>query len=94
MKTPLLIITCCLFSLLSFGQYNEFDKNDNGLIYSDKAIGELKHIVDSLNLKFKVCDNKDFYSKKQGKATYITLEGKKSGLARKDIDNGISYDDF
>lgn len=94
MKNMFFLSACFFFSLLSFGQKGEFAKNDNGLIYSDKAMGELRHIVDSLNLKFKVCENKDFYSKKQGKATFIKLDGENVGLALEDFEAGISFDDF
>ena len=42
---------------LSFSQTpNEFGLYSNGLIYSDTTIGQLKYIVDSLNLQFKTCD--------------------------------------
>lgn len=94
MKNVFFLSACFFFSLLCFGQNGEFAKNDNGLIYSGKAMGELRHIVDSLNLKFKVCENKEFYSKKQSSATCISLKGEKSRLASKDIDGGISYKDF
>ena len=76
-------------------QNSEFKLNDNGLIYSDVAMGKLKHIVDSLNLKFKVCDaNKKFYSKRQTIAHHISLEGKKCKEAKADIEKNISFEEF
>ena len=73
---------------------SEFSTTDNGLIYSKEAVGKLKHIVDSLNLKFKVCESKAFYAKLQGKADYIIVEGSAAKQAQKDIIAGISYPDF
>jgi hypothetical protein len=94
MKTTFLlaILGCCL---VSSAQQSEFGVYNNGLIYSEQAMGKLKHIVDSLNLKFKVCDvNKKYYSVSQGKVHYINLEKKEVRRAKEDIDKGISYAEF
>ena len=54
--------------------YTEFGNSSNGLIYSDTTIKQLKFIVDSLNLKFKVCDlYKTYYSKLVTLHNYLTL---------------------
>lgn len=82
-------ITAILLCTFCYAQ-DEFSQTDNGLIYSEEAIGKLKHIVDSLNLKFKVCEEKAFYSKLQGKGSYITIKGPKAGEALKDIESGIT----
>lgn len=76
-------------------QNSEFKLHDNGLIYSDVAMGKLKHIADSLNLKFKVCDvNKKYYSNRQAIAHHISLEAKKVKEAKADIERNISFDEF
>lgn len=75
---------------VSVAQSEEFE-GENGLIYSDKAIKKLSHIVDSLNLKFKVCEAKTFYSPLQGDASYINISGEKAAKAKADIDNGIDF---
>lgn len=76
-------------------QNSEFNLYDNGLIYSDAAMGKLKHIVDSLNLKFKVCDaNKKYFSNRQAVAHHIALEGKKVKEAKADIEKNISFEEF
>jgi len=76
-------------------QHSEFTLHDNGLIYSENAMSTLKHIVDSLNLKFKSCDvNRKYYSKRQGIAHHILLEGKKVKEAKADIEKKISYEEF
>jgi hypothetical protein len=86
--------------LLAFGttcssQSTEFDNSSNGLIYPDTTIKQLKYIVDSLNLKFKVCDlNKVYQSKQQAKANFISLEKGKINEAKKDIESNISFEDF
>lgn len=76
-------------------QDNEFKVYDNGLIYSENAVVKLKHIVDSLNLKFKVCEfNKIFLSCAQAKANFIRVERKDVFQAKKDLENNISYSEF
>lgn len=76
-------------------QDNEFKVYDNGLIYSEKSVVKLKHIVDSLNLKFKVCEfNKTFLSCAQTKANFVRLEKKDVLSAKKDLENNISYLEF
>src|SRR5688572_25371992 len=78
-----------------FSQGTEFDNSNNGLIYSDTTIKQLKFIVDSLNLKFKVCElNKVYQSKLQAKANFISLEKGKIKEAKQDIESNISYEDF
>jgi hypothetical protein len=86
-----LLLVCAV----AYGQGSEFKLHENGLIYSDASIGKLKHIVDSLNLKFKACDvYKEFHAITQGKAHHMRLDGKKSVQAKADLLAGISYDDF
>ncbi len=76
-------------------QNTEFKVYDNGLIYSEKSVSKLKHIVDSLNLKFKVCEfNKTFLSCAQTKANFVRLEKKDALSAKKDLENNISYLEF
>lgn len=94
MKTKLIIVLMLVVGQLK-AQDSEFELHDNGLIYSENAMGKLKHIVDSLNLKFKVCDiNKKYYSSRQALANYISLEGKAAKLAIADIKKNISYAEF
>lgn len=94
MKTKLLV-AFFLVTLFSFSQNGEFKTYTNGLIYSENSVNKLKHIVDSLNLKFKVCDiNKKYKSISQTKAIYIQLNKKLVLSAKKDIENTISLSDF
>lgn len=87
----LIILICANLS----AQNTEFKVYDNGLIYSGNSIGKLKHIVDSLNLKFKVCEfNKKFLSCAQAKANFIRLEKSDVLKAKKDLENNISYLEF
>jgi hypothetical protein len=88
-------IILLLFGTASFSQDTEFGKSNNGLIYSDTTVKQLKFIVDSLNLKFKVCElNKTYLSKFQAKAHFVSLESGKIKDAKKDIEANISFDDF
>ncbi|MFN7676490.1 hypothetical protein [Flavobacterium sp.] len=94
MKTNLILVFMLVVGQIK-AQNPEFKQYDNGLIYSDVAMGKLKHIVDSLNLKFKVCDvNKKFYSNRQTIAHHISLEVKQVKEAKADIDMNISFDEF
>jgi len=84
-----------LFSLRTFAQNPEFAKSGNGLIYSDVTISQLRHIVDSLNIKFRICDlHKVYLAKAQARGNYISLDDGDIKAARRDIENHISYDEF
>ena len=84
-----------LFCLKMTAQETEFKVYDNGLIYSEHSVSKLKHIVDSLNLKFKVCEfNKTFKSYGQAKANFVEVEKSDALKAKKDLEKGISYADF
>ncbi len=84
-----------LFSFQAFAQNPEFAKSSNGLIYSDNTIKQLKYIVDSLNIKFSVCDlHKVYRAKAQAMANYIWLDTGNIKAARLDIEANISFDEF
>lgn len=94
MKVKLLLAFLFVFNQIK-AQYSEFKLHDNGLIYSETSMSKLKHIVDSLNLKFKVCDlSKKFYSKNQAVAHHLSLKGNKAKEAKADIEKNISFEDF
>lgn len=85
-------ILCCLHAS---SQNEEFSKSGNGLIYSDATIGQLKFIVDSLNLKHKICElNKIYQAKSQAKAHFVSVQKINVKEARQDITAGISFEDF
>ncbi|HEY1195821.1 hypothetical protein [Flavobacterium sp.] len=84
-----------LICLNMTAQNSEFKVYDNGLIYSENSVSKLKFIVDSLNLKFKVCEfNKTFRSYEQAKANFVEVQKSDALKAKKDLENGISYTDF
>lgn len=84
-----------LFCITLNAQNTEFKVYNNGLIYSENSVSKLKHIVDSLNLKFKVCEfNKTFLSCAQARANFVNIDGEKALEAKKDIDNNISFSEF
>lgn len=91
MKAVYLFVMMVAYSIMH-AQAGEFGSGSNGLIYSDKAVNELKHIVDSLNLKFKVCENKSYYANLQGKAGYIKIDSINVIAAKKDIEKGVPFD--
>lgn len=94
MKTSLCVLTSLLCSSLLSAQ-SEFTTYPNGLIYSEATMGKLHRIVDSLNLKYKSCElNRTYYSVAQAKVHVVIMEKGKLGEAGKDMEQGMSFDDF
>ena len=76
-------------------QYNEFKIYPNGLIYSEKTMGKLSYIVDSLNLKFKNCHfNTVFHAQSQTIGHIIKIDNMSIKKAKKDMENQLPLDDF
>ncbi len=72
----------------------EFKRYDNGLIYNENTMRALHHIVDSLHLRFKICEpSGHFRAKPQAKGYYIQMDSL-TLQAEKDIRAGIAYDEF
>ncbi|PBQ34944.1 hypothetical protein CNR22_17870 [Sphingobacteriaceae bacterium] len=87
-----------IFSFLSalhlFAQ-TEFKTYDKGLIYSSETMGKLEHIVDSLNLKYKVCDaNKVFFSKSQTLAYVVVMESGNVKRAKEAMKDNVTFEKF
>ncbi len=73
----------------------EFGATSNGLIYPPQTMGKLRHIVDSLNLKYKVCELRRAYrSQRQGPAHYVRLETADLAAARQALAQGITPEAF
>lgn len=95
MKKITAFLILALSTFTAYSQGTEFGNYSNGLIYSDTTVKQLKYIVDSLNLKFRVCElDKVYLAKSQAKAHFIVLEKGDVKMAMQDIDAGISYEDF
>jgi len=95
MRQTLFLLFFSFPGFFCFAQSSEFEPYDNGLIYSDTTVKQLKYIVDSLNLKFRVCElDKVYLSKPQAKAHHVFLEKHDVKAAKADIEAGISYEDF
>lgn len=92
---PLFAFAIALVYLTGVTQDSELGHSTDGLLYPDTTMNKLRHIVDSLNLKFKVCElNKVYLSTPQTKAHYISLKGPLSKTALADMQAGISFDQF
>jgi hypothetical protein len=94
MKNSVFILLIAFYSTFSFAQ-SEFKTYDNGLIYNSNTMNKLSKIVDSLNLKFKLCDlDKTYYTISQTVGHRIELEEGNILEAKNDIESKISFDDF
>ena len=84
-----------IFIINIFYCQREFKAYENGLIYNESTMNQLKLIVDSLNLKYKACDlDKVYYSKPQTIGHVVKLDNCDPKLVKKDMDNDISYEMF
>lgn len=91
---PSILFTLCFSSL--FAQ-NEFGSNTNGLIYAEKDIVVLRSIVDSLNIRFRKCDNTPgFVSAPSAKFAKLYFESKTNDLSAiiKDLENKLTYQEI
>jgi hypothetical protein len=88
------VLLALFYTLTSYCQSSEFTQYPNGLIYSERTMAKLSHIVDSLNLKFTTCELKPSYSKYQTLAYVITLEKANIRAAKADLDRQIPLKEF
>ena len=95
MKQLLFVLLVLTQVIKGYSQLNEFTVYPNGLIYSDTAMTRLKHIVDSLNLKYRHCDlYKKYYSLPQGIGYYVTVKKGDARPAFAAMLKNISLEDF
>ena len=96
------ILLLCTLAFSSFVQCQspstrgEFADQPNGLMYSDGDIKVLRHLVDSLNLRFKTCDlNQVYYSAPQTRLYSVTFSSKSDDLLdiKKAIDANTSFNE-
>lgn len=77
------------------GQVEEYKVHPNGLIYSEATMQQLHQIVDSLNLKFKVCDPwKKYFAESQTRAHYFRIDAGDLKAALQELKSGMSYESF
>ena len=94
MKKLILFSLVTLYACTASSQETEFTIHDNGLIYDEQTMSRLGHIVDSLNLKFKTCEPKQYRSLQQGFATIIELNKTDIPEARKAMNNNMALETF
>lgn len=89
-----LLMTCCSGQQAFVeNQYSEFEQHENGLIYSENTINQLKFIVDSFNVKFRSCEPSQTYlSLPHSKANYIRATGKQARLIKAALNKQTSFD--
>lgn len=93
MKNLPALLILLLTSIFTFGQI-EFPNHSNGLIYNNTTINQLQTRVNSLHLKFDNTTPKTYSSRPQAKGHYFTLKRGNFTKAKKDLEKGISFDDF
>lgn len=90
----LILLFFFLWACLYVAVAQEFEPQEGGHIYPPSTMNKLKHIVDSLNLKFSTCDLRKVYlSQNQGIAHYVSVKGNFSEI-KKDMENGIGFEAF
>jgi hypothetical protein len=95
MKTFKISIIGMLCAISAYCQDEEFKVYSNGLIYSEQTMKNLGYIVDSLNLKFKICNfNTVFFSKSQTFGNIVKVDASDIKQAKKDMANQISFENF
>jgi hypothetical protein len=96
-KTTLIFGLLLLHTCLMAQDESEFTTHPNGLIYSEPTMSKLSRIVDSLNLKFKVCDaNPKYQAAAKTKIQVIRYSSTEDSLrqAAADLKQQMSLDDF
>jgi hypothetical protein len=95
MERRIALLAPLLLSGALLAQDGEFTVHPNGLIYSEPAMLQLQHIVDSLNLRFKACElDRSYRSLPHIQGRYITVEGAQVEPVAKDLEAGITLADF
>ncbi len=73
---------------------DEFDNTGNGLMYADSTMRSLRHLVDSLNIRFKSCPaHSQYLSQPQAIMNTVVFSSTTNDLKeiQKDIRNGMNY---
>jgi hypothetical protein len=96
LKHLAITLTLLFNGTAAWSQDGEFKEHSNGLIYHDTTMVQLRHIVDSMNLKYRKCDlYKDYYSYRQAVGWYIRLDSSRFiQQAINDMKYGIPIEDF
>ncbi len=95
MKKITLFLAGIYLFVSGYCQNAEFTVYSNGLIYNEQTMSRLSHIVDSLNLKYKMCDfDKVFYAPSQTTGVIVTLKKGNVMQAKKDMEDNIPFADF
>nr|WP_299386940.1 hypothetical protein [Allomuricauda sp.] len=86
---PILFLQCL------FTTAQEFETHENGLIYSSKAMTQLRNLVDMENQQFRVCElNKTFLSFEQTKGMVFALEEVNIETLKRDLLSNIGLKEF
>ncbi|MDM1367898.1 hypothetical protein [Myroides marinus] len=90
-------ILICLFAVTSFAQIRKDSEKikKEELLYSERTIDKLKHIVDSLNSSFLNCElTPTYYPIPQTIGTSIHYEGEDLSNIVNDLKNNISISEL
>lgn len=80
---------------VSQAETGEFGQTDSGLLYPAHTMKRLQRMVDSLHLRFRVCEaNRTYQSRRQGRVHYFCLEKSKVRKARADLAKQLSWEEI
>lgn len=83
MKTLLITTIFVLQAALLQAQYSEFKLHENGLVYPEKTIQQLRVLVDSLSVNFQSCGiTPTYYSVPQARVVRVSASGAAARLMR------------
>lgn len=90
----LLIIAGCYAQPGTRFSTTEFGTSNNGLMYNEKTISALRHMVDSLNLRFKSCPaHPTYFSRPQATVWRVAFKSAKTDFRdmRRDMDAHMNF---
>lgn len=89
------LATLLLLATLGCTHAQKPEFGQDSLLYSPQTMQQLKHIVDSLNLKFKSCElPRTYYALPQTRGHYVAIEGARAQAAAKLLDDQPSWATF
>jgi hypothetical protein len=95
MKTLLISLIFVFVNALAAAQYGEFKMHENGLVYPEKTIRQLRVLVDSLAISFQSCGLlPQYYSVPQASVVRVSASGADARQLRKQLKKQPTLDEL